>query len=72
MCLGAIWWARISEIVYGSSRQDAASVGFDDEAIYKEVAAPLNKRKLPIRRLLAKEATRVFEAWLNKPDRVPY
>jgi guanine deaminase len=72
MCLGAIWWARISEIVYGNSRQDAALIGFDDDEIYKEVAAPLDHRKLPIRRMMASEAIRAFEAWLNKPDRVPY
>jgi guanine deaminase len=72
MCLGAIWWARISEIVYANSRRDAALIGFDDEAIYKEVAAPLQNRKLPIRRMMAAEAIQAFKLWMNKPDRVPY
>ena len=43
MCLGAIWWARIAEIVYANSREDAAAIGFDDDAIYREVAAPLDQ-----------------------------
>jgi guanine deaminase len=72
MCLGAIWWARISEIVYANDRADAAAIGFDDDAIYQEVAAPLALRKLPIRRMSAEEALEVFKRWRAKPDRVPY
>jgi tRNA(Arg) A34 adenosine deaminase TadA len=72
MCLGAIWWARISEIVYANDRVDAAAIGFDDDAIYREVAAPLESRKLPLRRIGASEALEVFKAWQVKPDRVPY
>ena len=72
MCLGAIWWARISEIVYANDRKDAAAIGFDDDAIYQEVAAPLDQRKLPIRRMSAGEALEVFKRWHAKPDRVPY
>jgi len=72
MCLGAIWWARISEIVYANNREDAAAIGFDDDAIYQEVAAPLESRKLPIRRMSASEALEVFKRWQAKPGRVPY
>ena len=72
MCLGAIWWARISEIVYANNREDAAAIGFDDDAIYQEVAAPLESRKLPIRRLSASEALEAFKLWRAKPGRVPY
>jgi guanine deaminase len=72
MCLGAIWWARISEIVYGNTRYDAALIGFDDEAVYDEIAKPLEQRRLPIRRFMAGEAHRAFERWLSKPNRVPY
>ncbi|MBM3528160.1 MAG: nucleoside deaminase [Alphaproteobacteria bacterium] len=72
MCLGAIWWARIAEIVYANDRADAAAIGFDDDAIYEEVAAPLDRRKLPIRRMSADEALEVFKAWAAKPDKVPY
>ena len=72
MCLGAAWWARIAEIVYANNRADAAAIGFDDDAIYEEVAAPLHQRKLPIRRLGADEALEVFKLWHGKPDKVPY
>lgn len=72
MCLGAAWWARVKEIVYANDRADAAAIGFDDDAIYDEVAAPLDRRKLPIRRLGADEALEVFKTWHAKPDKVPY
>jgi tRNA(Arg) A34 adenosine deaminase TadA len=72
MCLGAIWWARVSEIVYANNREDAAAIGFDDDAIYREVAAPLNRRGLPIRRLAAGEALEIFKLWRSKPDRALY
>jgi len=72
MCLGAAWWARIGEIVYANDRVDAAAIGFDDAAIYEEVAAPLAARRLPLRRLLAEEALEAFRAWEAKPDKVPY
>jgi guanine deaminase len=72
MCLAAAWWARVAEIVYANDRADAAAIGFDDDAIYEEVAAPFDKRKLPIRRLGADEALAVFKVWHAKPDKVPY
>jgi guanine deaminase len=72
MCLSATWWARIGEIIYGNDRVDAAAIGFDDAAIYAEVARPLETRALPIRRLLASEALEAFRLWEAKPDKVPY
>lgn len=72
MCLAAIWWARCSEVVYGNDRADAAAIGFDDAAIYDEVARPLQERALPIRRLMASDAISAFQAWAAKPDKVPY
>jgi tRNA(Arg) A34 adenosine deaminase TadA len=72
MCLAATWWARISEVVYGNDRADAAAIGFDDAAIYEEVARPLHARALPIRRLLGEEAITAFRLWEEKPDKVPY
>ncbi len=72
MCLGAAWWARVGRIVYSASRADASAVGFDDTAVYQEVAAPLDARRLPIVRALAEEGTRPFEAWARSPNRVHY
>ena len=35
MCLSAIIWANIKEVYYACSRQDAANIGFRDDAIYE-------------------------------------
>jgi tRNA(Arg) A34 adenosine deaminase TadA len=72
MCLGAIWWARIGEVVFGNRQEDAARIGFDDRAIYREVARPHGERVLPIRRLLGAEAARAFEMWEGKADKTRY
>lgn len=72
MCLAAIWWARIGEVIYANDRADAAAIGFDDAALYAEVARPLDARALPLRRLLAAEAIEAFRRWEAKPDKLRY
>jgi tRNA(Arg) A34 adenosine deaminase TadA len=72
MCLAAAWWARLSRIVFAADRADAAAAGFDDAAIYAEVAAPLDARALPILRALAEDGREPFRLWSGKADRVPY
>ena len=72
MCLSAIYWARIDQIYYANTRQDAAMIGFDDEFLYREVSIPLEHRQLPTIRLLEHEAMAAFEAWTNKPDKIRY
>ena len=72
MCLAAIYWARLKRVFYGNTRRDAAKVKFDDDLIYREVAAPISKRKIPMQQLLRNEALTAFKAWMSKPDRVRY
>ena len=72
MCLSAIYWARICRIFYGNTRKDAANVAFDDEFIYREVALPIRKRKIPMKQLLRKEALNAFVEWKHKVDKVLY
>ena len=72
MCLSAIWWARISRIVFANSRDAAANVGFDDAELYREVSAPLENRKIKIEQSDDVDAKEVFEAWARKADKVPY
>src|ERR1039458_7059255 len=33
MCLSAIYWARLGNVFYGNTRQDAARIDFDDDQI---------------------------------------
>ena len=72
MCIGAIYWARISRIYYGNTRKDAADIDFADDFIYEELARPLDERRLPIRPLLRDEAQESFRRWTAKSDRVEY
>lgn len=72
MCLGAIYWARPKVIYYANNREDAADAGFDDSMIYDEMAATVEQRKIPIKLLGRDEAIKVFNEWVNKPDKTAY
>lgn len=72
MCLSAIYWARIDNVFYGNTREDAAKIAFDDDEIYREVALPIRKRKLKMKRLLRSEALAAFKEWEKKADKIPY
>ena len=72
MCLAAIYWARLKKVYYANTRKDAAKIAFDDEWIYQEVAAPISRRKIPMKQLLRQEALKVFAEWAAKPDKISY
>ncbi len=72
MCLAAIYWARFKKVFYGNTRQDAARINFDDAFIYREVARPIARRKIPMKQLLRPEALTAFTEWLEKADRIAY
>lgn len=72
MCLGAIYWAHISELYYANTQADAADIGFDDAFIYTELAKPPHERRLLSHRLLGHEAINTFNLWKEKEDKVEY
>ncbi len=72
MCLGAIYWARIERIWFAATAGDAADIGFDDEALYRELRLPPAERRIPSRQLLRDDALAVFREWREKSDRVEY
>jgi tRNA(Arg) A34 adenosine deaminase TadA len=72
MCLGAIYWARPSRIVYACSRADAAAINFDDEYIYKEIALNLEDRSIPTDQLCRKEGLAIFKAWEESDNKKEY
>ena len=63
MCLAAAYWARVDAIVFANSRRDAAAIGFGDAFLYDELKRPTGRRKLPMRRLMGKEALEAFRTW---------
>jgi len=72
MCLGAAYWARLDRIVFAATRADAATAGFDDAEIYKELSRPPFERKLPMQEVMRDRAMEVISEWLRMPGRTPY
>ena len=72
MYLAAICWSHCSAIYYGNSAADAAKIGFDDSFLYGEMREPLDRRRIPIRSLLAEEAWESFAAWEASPNKIEY
>jgi len=72
MCLGAIYWARLDRIYYGSVAADAAQAGFDDSFIYREIEQPLSARKIPMVQMMHEQALAGFRAWVERPNKIPY
>jgi tRNA(Arg) A34 adenosine deaminase TadA len=72
MCLGAIYWARLSRIYFANTAEDAAKIGFDDSFIYSELKQPYSERRIPAVQIMREEALAGFRAWADKPDKTSY
>ena len=72
MCLGAIYWARLSRVYFANSAGDASRIGFDDSVIYREITQPHAQRKIPMIEMMREEALAAFRAWEDKPDKITY
>ncbi len=72
MCLAAIYWARIAELTFAASRNDAAAIGFDDALIYQEVCLPLLERKIVSRQQNREEAVKGMQQWQKFADKPRY
>jgi guanine deaminase len=72
MCLGAIYWARLSRLFFASVAADASQAGFDDSFIYNEFARPHSERGIPTVQMMREEALAGFRAWQEKSNKTPY
>ncbi len=72
MCLAALYWSRCRAIYYGNTARDAATAGFDDSFLYREVSLPMDQRRIPITPLLGDEAITSFNAWRQATQRIDY
>ena len=72
MCLGAIYWARPRRVIFANTREEAASIEFDDDFIYHEINATMNNRKIPFIHCPHPAAQEVFAAWKNWDGKVKY
>ena len=74
MCLSAAYWARISAIYYGNTKDDAKNIGFDDSFIYDEIQKPIENRTMKMVHMkeCAESAKTAFDEWANKEDKIEY
>ncbi len=62
MCLSAIIWSNIKEIYYGCTQEDAAEIGFRDEAIYEYLKGK-NKDLIRLKQMDREECIKTFNEY---------
>ncbi|MEK5097139.1 nucleoside deaminase [Bacillus sp. FSL W8-0848] len=72
MCLGAIYWARPKEVYFAAKDSDAASAGFDDSFIYKEVRKEQSERTIPFYHVELRDKLEPFLTWKHTDDKIEY
>ena len=72
MCLGAIYWAGISRVIYASDRHRAAAAGFSDGFIYSELSLDPGERSIEMRSEMTEEGNEVFDRWDEYPGKILY
>jgi tRNA(Arg) A34 adenosine deaminase TadA len=72
MCLGAIYWAGITSVVYACDRNDAAAAGFSDREIYDEIRLTPGERKIQFRKLNLEGGQEVFRKWMSHEGKIRY
>ncbi len=72
MCLGAIYWSRPRRVIFANTREEAATIEFDDDFIYKEINTGMEERKIPFIHVPHPMAAKVFEQWKNWEGKKKY
>ena len=72
MCLGAIYWAGISRVIYVSDRHDAAQAGFSDKDIYDEIMLDNEHRRIEFKHITGLNGNEVFLTWEEYESKIPY
>ncbi len=72
MCLGAIYWARPDRLVYACTKEDAASIGFDDDFIYDEIKLDKSNRKIETVNMMREEGYKVMTSWQQNSSKTDY
>ncbi len=70
MCLGAIYWARIKRVYYGTTEKEVADIGFDDKKFYDLIKAKKDSNLL--HQIDHKENLKLLKIWKNKKDKIIY
>ncbi len=71
MCLGATLWSGVRRLVWAATRDDAASLQFDEGPVFPESYTYLEDRGIAIvREVLRDEALEVLEIYRSKAGRI--
>lgn len=68
MCLGAILWARIDKVYYGSNIKDTEIIGFDDKRFYEQ----FNHKETILNELDREQCLKLYEDYANIKDKKLY
>lgn len=71
LCVSAIWYAKINRIYYAYTLADCEKIGISTAELVDELRHPISQRKMPSKRILAREAHELFEAWASAPNFEP-
>jgi guanine deaminase len=66
MCMAACYWAGVSEVIYGATREEASAIGFDSKGVYEELALPPEERRLPTRHRPWPAAVEAMRRWAGQ------
>ena len=72
MCLSALYWAGVSRICYGNTKDDAKAIDFDDSFIYDQLELGYAERSIKREHFMRSDALRAFRKWEEKEDKVEY
>ncbi len=72
MCMGALYWARIENLVFAATAEDAAEVGFDDHRIRTALQHPLLSQQLHVMQMCRTESKELFRLWQTSEKRIDY
>lgn len=72
MCLSALYWAGISRICYGNTKDDAKNISFDDSFIYDQLELDYKDRSIKCEHFKRSDALMAFRKWEEKEDKVRY
>ena len=73
MCFGAIHWARIGTVYYGTGIRDAARAGFHELRISNAQMKALGGSKIRlVPGFMRAECRELFDSWLGLPDKRRY
>ena len=72
MCLSALYWAGVSRICYGNTKDDAKAINFDDSFIYDQLELNYDQRSIKCEHFMRSDALRAFRKWSDKEDKVEY